>query len=347
MTEPKARSRWTRWIPWIGAVIGVGALLWVLRGIDGDRLLAVAAGADLRFLVLLAAAIAGEQMVRAWKWRLLLHPLRPVGTLPLFGAIMAGYFAGLVIPFGASPVVRAWLAARRADLKTGAVLATVAVDRLIDGVVFAALVPIALALVVVSDPTGRIRAGLGWGAAGSFILFTLLLLGLAAYRAQALREDGWVASAVGRLPQRFANPMHRLARAFAEGIVWPKESWRRIAVVIASVAIKLLAATHFLWAGLALGAALRPADYLFLLVFLGFIHILTHFARVMAGFTVGAVFALGLFGVPEEQALATVLIVQGTSLLTVATVGSFALWLQGVTLGDLRARGGAQGARCG
>jgi len=341
------RSRWRRWGPWIGGAAGLAALAWVLRGIDLDRFLAVLAGADLKMLVLVPVAIAGEQLVRAWKWRQLLYPIRRAGTLGLFGAIMAGYFASLVIPFGASPLVRSWLAARREGLKTSSVLATVAIDRLVDGIVFAGFVPIALLLVAIPDPTGNIRAGLSWGAGGSLVLFVVLLLALAGYRSQAMRGAPWLTWCIDRLPGRLAEPTHRLARSFAQGIVWPQENARRLGIVLASVFIKLIAATHLLWAGLALGVLLRPGDYLFLLVFLGFLVILAHFARIVAGFTIGAVFALGLVGVPEEQALAMALIVQGASLLTVAGIGVLALWWQGVALGELRATGGSDRADFG
>ena len=53
--------------------------------------------------------------------------------------------------------------------------------------------------------------------------------------------------------------------------------------MLASVVIKLIALTHILWAGLAFGVVLRPADYVFLLVFLGFRIILTRFARILGG----------------------------------------------------------------
>lgn len=339
MKVTTVRSRWRRWSPWVGGLVGIGALAWVLRGIELERFFDAIVGADARFLALVPAAIAAEQLVRAWKWRQLLYPLRPVATLPLFGAIMAGYFGGLLLPLGIGPIVRSWLIARRENLKTTAVLATVAVDRLIDGVVFTAFVPLALVLVAFPDPTGGVRAGLGWGAAGSLVVFILLLLGMAGFRLRALRTEGWLARCLAWLPVRLAEPVRRVLQSFAEGIVWPKAKWRRLGIVLASVVIKLIAATHFLWAGLAFDIQLRPADYLFLLVFLGFLHVLVRFVHMLAGFTVGAVFALGLFGVAEEQALAIVLVVQISSLLTTATIGALALWLQGVALGDLRLAG--------
>jgi hypothetical protein len=73
------------------------------------------------------------------------------------------------------------------------------------------------------------------------------------------------------------------------------------------------------------------------MVFLGFLIILGHFARIAGGFIVGGIFALGLFGVSEERALAMVLVVQGSSMLSVAGIGTFALWQQGVALSELRA----------
>jgi hypothetical protein len=130
--------------------------------------------------------------------------------------------------------------------------------------------------------------------------------------------------------------VQRTVVAFAEGIAWPREIWRGIGIVLASAAIKLIAATQLLWAGLAIAALLEPAQYLFMVVFLGFLIILGHFIRFIGSFVIGGVFALGLFGVRAEPALAIVLIVETTSLLSVAAVGALSLWAQGVALGDLR-----------
>jgi len=345
VTQGVAQSRLRRWWPWLGALIGIAALAWLLRRLDLDRFGQVLVESEIRLLLLVPLAIAAEQWVRAWKWRQLLYPLRLVGTLPLFGAIMAGYLMGMLVPFGFSALARSWFVARREGLTTSGVLATVALDRLTDGVVFACLVPVALVLVVFPDPTGGIRTGLTWGAAGSFLLFVLLLLVLAVYRREALRPDNFFARLAGRLPARLAGPVQRVSVSFATGIVWPQEFWRGFGIVLASVVIKLIAATHLLWAGLALGVALHLGQYLFLMLFLGFVVILGHFLRIAGTFIVGAVFALGLFGVPEEEALAMVLVVQASSVLTVAGIGALALWRQGVAFSELRAAGASDGGR--
>ena len=108
---------------------------------------------------------------------------------------------------------------------------------------------------------------------------------------------------------------------------------------MASLVMKLFAATQFFWAGLAFGLVLRPAEYLFVMVFIGFLVILGHFARVAGSFIVGALFALNLLGVPSEQALAMVLVVEASNLLSVAGVGAVALWSQGIGIAEIRAAG--------
>jgi len=333
----QAAGKWRHHWWSIGAgLVGVAVLAWVLWRIDFGRLGTLVAEANVGYLLLVPLAIALEQLVRAWKWRQLLYAIRSIGTLRLFGAIMAGYLTTLLIPFGVSPLVRSWLVARLENLTVSAVLATAAIDRLVDGVVFSGFVALALTLTVFPDPSGGIRFGLTVGGVGGLVLFTLLFIALARYKRHVQRRDNWIIRLIGRLPARFAAPAGRFMRSFAEGIVWPQAAWRGVSIVLASILIKLIAITHFLWAGLAFGVVLHPADYVFLVVFLGFLIILTRLARIPGGFFFGAIFALDLLGVAEEQALAMVLVVQFSSMLTVAGIGALALWRNGVALGDLQ-----------
>ncbi len=340
MSDAAPGRRPSRWWSIGGAVVGVLALGWVLGRADYARLSEVVAGADGGFLLLLSLAIAGEQLVRAWKWRQLLIVIRPIHTLRLFGAIMAGYLANFLVPLGVSPLVRSWLVARLEALSVSAVLATVAIDRLVDGVVFTGFVAVTLMIAAFPDPSGGIRLGLGIGGAGSLALFVFLLLALVHYKRRGLAVGGWATWVIDRLPSRFAGTAGRLAASFAEGVVWPRELGRSLGILSASLLIKLIATSHFLWAGLAFGVLLGAADYLFLVVFLGFLIILTRLARIPGGFFLGAIFALDLLGVAEEQALAMVLAVQFATMLTVTGVGALALWRNGVALNELRpARG--------
>ena len=338
MTDLPTKHAPRRWWPLASAGIGLTLLAFLLWRIDFRRFIEVLAHARVEYLALVPIAVALEQLVRAWKWRQILLPLRPVGTLRLFGAIMSGYLGNILIPFGVSSLVRSWLIARLERLRMSAVLATVAIDRLIDGIVFAFLVAIVLILAAFPDPTGNLRLGLGVAATASMLLFVALLLVLGHYKRGITDAASWMYRLTLRLPVSLRVRFQGMLASFADGIIWPRATWRRLAIVLSSVTIKLIATTHFLWAGLAFGIVLRPLDYLFLIVFLGFVVFLTRFIRLTGGFIVGAIFALGLFGVREEQALAMVLVVEIGSLSSVAAIGCFALWREGVAISDLRYR---------
>lgn len=338
MHKTEARQVWWRsWLPWVGALLGLAALFWVLRGFDFQRFRLVLAQSDFGFLILLPGVIALEQFIRAWKWRQLLWPLRAISTFYLFGAIMAGYLLATLIPFGFGTVARSWLVAHREDLKLASVLATVALDRITDGLVFVCLVIVAALATVFPDPTGDIRAVLAWGAGASLAIFALLFAGFYLFRRQAGNPAPLIRRIERRLPTGFAGAAGRLMVSFSEGINWPQEPSRAIGIVLASVGIKLLAALQLVSAGLAFGVTLRPTEYLFVMVFLGFLAILGHFLRLAGGFIIAAVFALGLFGVPEEEALAMALVIQALNVLSITGVGAAALWAQGIVLSEARA----------
>lgn len=337
MTQTKQQKRGRHW-RLLGGSLGCIGLLWIGYLIDLDQLLTTLENANLLYLLLLFVSIATEQLVRAWKWRQLLFGLRPISTLRLFGAIMAGYFANYLVPLGVSPLVRSWLIARLDKLAMSTVLATVVVDRIIDGFIFLGFVAVVVVFAVFPDPKGDLRLGLVIGGVGSLVLLPLLLLMLIRHQQNMAEDTGLLLGLVKRLPASAVERTRKFLHTFCDGILWPEALWRRLAILVASVVIKLIAVTHLLWAGLAFGVLLNGIDYLFLLVFLGFLIILSRFARIPGGFIVGGTFALGLLGVKEELAVAMVGTVSLATAISVALFGTITLWRHGISLAELESR---------
>lgn len=336
MTDGDQQRHGQRRWRFVGAILGIVGLVWVWFLIDLDRLLDILRNAKLYYLLPLFLSLSGEQLVRAWKWRQLLFTLRPIATLRLFGAFMAGYFANFVVPLGVSPFVRSWLIARLDNLTMSAVLATTAIDRLIDGVFFVGFVGLVVTFAVFSDPQDNMRYGLVIGGIGSLVLFPSLMLVLARHRYNMENERGLVLRLLTLLPDRAAARTRGILCAFADGIVLPRATWRRLGIVIATLVVKLIAASHLLWAGLAFGVLLNPIDYLFLMVFLGFIIVLSRIARIPGGFIVGGTFALGLLGVENTLAAAMVATVLLATNITIVSIGAVTLWRNGISLTGIK-----------
>ena len=309
----------------------------MLRGVVWSRFFEALSAANWWLLAALPAANLVQVLLRAEKWRHMLHPLAEVARLRLFAAIMGGHFADMIAPVRFGLVVRAWLVARLERMRTGSLLATVALDRTIDGFVFLGFAALALMWWRFPGQAAGMRQGLAIGAGVSMAALIAVGAIFLALRRGTLRRlaAAFPALTLPFLPDRWRGAVGRFADAFVDGVVWPKERWRGAVVIGTSVLIKLVAVSYFVWAGLAFDAALHPADYLFLMVFLGFLLFVAGMLKIVGGFTAGAVFALELLGIDVETALAMTMIVQAGSHITVALVGAAALWVQGISVGML------------
>jgi len=326
-------ARWL--IPAMGAALAIGVLFWLYRDLDLDRFIAGLATAEPGWLLALAATILAEQLLRGWKWRQILYDLKPISSWRLFGAILAGYGVGTLIPLGVSPIVRSWLIARLENLRLASVLVTAAIERFIDGVVFAAIVGVVALAGQIPNIEGGLRTGLAVAGVLNLVLFGALLWLLFSARGSLSRDDAPVSRALDWLASKGGGRLAGIRSAIAGGIVWPRARLRQWGVIAASLGMKAIAASHFLWAGLAIGVVLRPFDYLFLLVFAGFAMVLARFIRVPGGFVIGAGFALNILGVADEAALAMILFNNTFSILLMVGIGLMVFWRSGVKLKTL------------
>lgn len=178
-----------RWLPpLIGGVAALTLISWFYRDLDFGRFLTGLREAHPGWITLLAIAIVLEQVANGWKWRQILHDVKPVPTLRLTGALLAGYGANVLVPLGISPLVRSWLIARMEDLKMGTVLTTTIIARFIDGVMFALFAGLVAMEGKVPQIGGNLELGLAAAGAVNFVLFGTALWAMSRFRALFARE---------------------------------------------------------------------------------------------------------------------------------------------------------------
>jgi len=324
-------------LSWALGAAGLAVFAWVLWRIDYEAFLNAVANASGAFVALVSVAILFEQWVGAAKWRLLLAELGSTRLSRVFAANMAASLANYVVPVAGSPIVRSWLVARCERLPFASVLATIAVDRLVDGAAFLAFAAAAIVLVAMPQSGESLRTGLIAGAAGSAAILAVLVALLAAFR-RTVRTGGTGARRlITWVPARLRERAHGILDALVQGTGWPRSPARAAAIVLLALCVKALAVTHLLWAGLALGVWLGIAQYVLLMVLLGFVHVLARFVQIPGGWLLAATFLLELFGVDRERALAMALIVQVSAIVSVTAAGAAALAWFGAELRELKA----------
>ncbi len=317
--------RWAALLP--GIVIAMALVAWLLHGLNVARVGELLRHANVVYIGLLMTSVLIEYALRAWKWGQVLSPIERVSSVSLFAAYMAGFVPGLTIGLGSSVVTRSWLVARRAKLATSTVLASVAVDRLIDAFVFVGFIILAAFAVPAQGPPA-IAQGLRWGGPAVLSLAMLALVILLRQRERPIN--------VRWLPPSFKAYINRLTTAFSQGIAWPIELRRRALIVVTSVLVRLLSASQLAWAGAAVGVWLSPLDYIVILVLLGTWMIVGLFMRVPGSGLLIAVFVLQLFGPTREQALAMTLLDTGVFFAIVGLIGFVVLWREGIQLRRIR-----------
>ena len=165
-----------RWIlPITGSAAAMATIFYLYRGLDFGRFIGGLQDANRWWIAMLAATILLEQLVNGWKWRQVLYDLKPVSSLRLTGAMLAGYGANVLVPLGISPLVRAWLIARLEALQMGTVLTTTIIARFIDGVVFALFAGVVAVAGKVPQVDGNLEKGLSVAGALNLVLFSGLL----------------------------------------------------------------------------------------------------------------------------------------------------------------------------
>ena len=327
-------------IGYLSPLAGVGVALFVIfllyRDLDFPQFFIELKQAKLVWIIALALAILIEQLIQGWKWRQLLYDLKPIASTRLTGAFFAGYCANCFVPLGVSPLVRSWLVARLESLKMSSILVTTIISRFVDGIVFGLL---ALTLALIGNfprIDGDLQTGIAVAGILNFIIFSIALWILFYSRTSLTNDKPVISRAVDKLALKCRGMLGDLRSGLVDGIIWPRQITRQLGIVTASVAMKIVSTTHFLWAGLALGILLPPLDYLFVMVFAGFALVLARFIRVPGGFVIGSGFALKLLGVPDETAVAMILLTHVMALILVVSIGTFVLWRSGISIRLLR-----------
>src|SRR5687767_11226099 len=116
------------------ALFALAAIIayWVFQGtFDWTLFLASLANLEAGWLAISVALTLLTYLFRAYRWQILLAPLKEIHVIPLFWATMVGFSAIYVLGRAGELVRPLWLA-RREKVSFSASIATVIVERFLD-----------------------------------------------------------------------------------------------------------------------------------------------------------------------------------------------------------------------
>lgn len=320
----------------LGIALSAGLLLWALRGVDlsevGERLRAA------RALPLMIAAVLATLTfpLRVFRWRLLLRREDggPLPAMPLWHAVAIGFMANNLLPFRAGELVRVFAATRLTGTAFTAVLSSVAVERIFDGLAVVALLSFGL---IASDlPSGVTVGGVSVANAAQI---TGALAGAALVAAALVVAFPLAAENLVRrlLPAgRITEWVVAIIEGIRQGLSALRSPSRLAGTVFWSLAIWMLNALGFWVAFAAFGISV---DYAAGLVLQGIVvvGISVQFAPGFVGQLEAAIVAaLALYGIPNNVASSYAIAYHAVTFLPIVLLGFWSLARSPVAIGDLR-----------
>ena len=126
------------WALRVGLAISGVSLAYFLRGLDFAEMAEALAHVRWSWLAPAVASGFGLYAVKAYRWRILLKPIKVLGFWRLFRASLMGFMVNCILPARIGEFVRAGAVAMRGDVRVTSVFATIMVERVFDlfGVVF-------------------------------------------------------------------------------------------------------------------------------------------------------------------------------------------------------------------
>ncbi len=324
----------------MGLAVTLALLAWALHGVDAGALVGHLRRAD-PWLVLATIVLATLTFpLRAIRWQLILRDVGgsrlPLGAL--WHATAIGFMANNLLPVRAGEFARAYAARQALPVRFTTALASVGVERVLDGLVLVGLLTITL--LAPSFPRqatidGASLAGIATGAAALFAGVLLVALLVVHRPAPWLALLSRIAHAV--LPARFADRVAHAAEGLIAGLEVLRNPGRFAGVVLWSLVLWLVNAASFAVCFRAFGLAVPPESALLLQGIIGFGVALPASPAFVGVFEAATRATLAIYGVDATRAVGYALAYHIGTFFPITLLGLYSLSRMRLHLAELRA----------
>jgi len=322
------------WRFWAGLTITVFLVAIALRGQDFGEMRRALRDFDYRYLVPGIVLYFIGVWFRAVRWSILLKPVVTISSREALPVVVIGFMANNLLPFRAGELARAYALNQRTGASKAAALATIAVERLFDGITM-------LAFILGAGTVVSLTSELRHVAIIAFIVFMIGIVLLTLLTVGGNFRDRLIQIVLGPLPTTLADRVERMAESFLAGLGVLRRRRDLIMVALCSVLAwgfeasmywvvargfeeplpeKMAGAAAILTTGVANLATLIPSS-----------------PGYVGPFETGVALVVeGALGVPGALALSYAFLVHAALFFPVTIVGLIIIWRQRLSLRSLR-----------
>jgi uncharacterized protein (TIRG00374 family) len=153
----------------LGVVVTLFFLWYALRGISISNLLAEIKKADYWTIPFILILLVIFFWIKAWRWKILLYPLKKFTTYEVTPALMIGFMGNNLLPMHLGEIIRVLVLGKQYGLNKSAIFSTVVLERVMD--VFAILFCLVLGINFLPGlPVWVQKSGWGMGIVGAVLM---------------------------------------------------------------------------------------------------------------------------------------------------------------------------------
>jgi len=316
---------------WIGLAGSLLFLYLAFRGQDLNAIWAALKRANYWYILPAVAIYFCGIWVRSLRWAFLLRKVERFRARDLFRVVVIGYTANNVLPLRAGELVRSYVLSTRSRVRNASALATIAVERIFDGLTMLGFVLVASLSIGL---TSQLREITIVGA----LLFGTILAGLVVLGSG--RARAWtIAFVVRRLPQRVSAPLENATHAFIDGLGVLRSREDLMLVCLTSVAAWMLEASVYAVISVGFGLGLSPSAILLVTAVANLATLVPSAPGYVGAFEAGVVLALtGAIGLQHDLALSYAIAVHAALYFPVTLIGLFFWGRESLSWRDMRGR---------
>jgi glycosyltransferase 2 family protein len=331
------------WRAWLGIAISLVFLWLAFRGQDLGEIREALRATNLWWAIPALGLYVTGVWVRAMRWQVLMRPLAPVSARELFPVVVVGYMANNVLPLRTGELVRSVVVGQRFGVRKTSTLATIAVERLFDGLTMLGFMLLATTVVSFTSELENL-------AIVAFVLFTVVLIGLFTLTLGGSLVDRLLQLVLGPMPTPLADRVERMAESFLRGLVIFRNRRDLLRVAGLSVIAWLFEVSMYWVLAIGFGGSVRRvmggAEALMTTGVANMATLIPSSPGYIGQFEYGVKLVLnGALGVPDGQALAYAILVHAVLYFPITLWGAWEWFRQQLNWTAIRAGGDDNGEK--
>jgi len=218
MNKTRDINRFINWKLWLGLLISTISIFLAVRKIDFVMLWGVISGCSLYYLLLAALVNLFQLLIRAWRWKIILAPVKKTGFSNRLLAVLSGFAANCVLPARLGEFIRADILGQRESTSRSAVFATIVLERLADGFTLLLILVIGLMHVTFPEGMGAVSEGLKSTGIGLFVSYLLIIIFIIGFKLRPERYLRILDKILFFLPFQLKSKVIEIIRRFETGL---------------------------------------------------------------------------------------------------------------------------------